>query len=357
MLLQDANRYIQKGLHHFGGFRHGRMPVQIVSIDLGFFRRISHRLSKARVITLMTLLALFSRPVKLGLSLLVSVGGVIALSGCQSQPVVAKLPQPSFSAPVIATAPVTAPNSSNIRYTPQVNTTPAKPTYTAMSQPRASGRGWAPTTAPGPWRWIVLHHSATIEGGAARFNASHISKGWDSLGYHFVVGNGTDTRDGLIEPGPRWWSQSIGAHTKSPDNRFNTYGIGVCYVGNFDNDRPSSKQMSESARLVAWLMKTYNIPPDRVLGHRDTGRATDCPGNNFRIATIRKMATDILAAEGTPIPTGPKLTSGEMLVSQTPPAPKPAAKAAPTRRTPPRTATSTTNKKAPAKAAPQKSSR
>ena len=293
----------------------------------------------------------------LAVALILPVFGLLPLTGCQSQPITAKLPAPSFSAPVIASP------SDNITYTaPSISTTaqPAqpKPSYTALSQPRSSGKGWAPSASPGPWRWIVLHHSATIEGGAGRFNASHISKGWDSLGYHFVIGNGTDTRDGLVEAGPRWWSQSIGAHTKSPDNRFNTYGIGVCYVGNFDTDRPTSRQLSESARLVAWLMKTYDIPPDRVLGHRDTGRATDCPGTNFHVATIRKMATDILRAEGSTIPTGPKLTSGEMLVTPAPAAPRPTASAI-KRSTPARSAPTPPKKttKAPTKAPAKKSSR
>ena len=29
------------------------------------------------------------------------------------------------------------------------------------------------------------------------------AKGWDELGYHFVIGNGTDTRDGQVEVGSR----------------------------------------------------------------------------------------------------------------------------------------------------------
>jgi hypothetical protein len=92
------------------------------------------------------------------------------------------------------------------------------------------------------WRWIVVHHSATVSGGAARFDKLHREKGWDELGYHFVIGNGTDTRDGQIEVGSRWVKQKRGAHTKTADNRFNDYGIGICLVGNFNYDRPTAEQ-------------------------------------------------------------------------------------------------------------------
>jgi hypothetical protein len=117
----------------------------------------------------------------------------------------------------------------------------------------------------------------------------HKAKGWDELGYHFVIGNGTDTSDGQTEVGPRWPKQKWGAHAKTPDNRFNKYGIGICLVGNFDNERPTKAQVQSLSHLVAYLMKTYKIPADRVIGHGDT-KATDCPGKNVHIADIRKMA-------------------------------------------------------------------
>src|SRR2546423_1565105 len=125
------------------------------------------------------------------------------------------------------------------------------------------------------WKWIVIHHSATHSGGAATFDRMHREKGWDELGYHFVVGNGTDTRNGQIEVGPRWGKQKWGAHAKTADNRYNDFGIGICLVGNFDVDRPTDDQMKSLSKLVAYLMKTYHIPPDRVLGHGDT-KPTDC---------------------------------------------------------------------------------
>ena len=38
------------------------------------------------------------------------------------------------------------------------------------------------------WTTIVLHHSATPSGNASLFDKFHRGKGWDELGYHFVIG-------------------------------------------------------------------------------------------------------------------------------------------------------------------------
>lgn len=147
------------------------------------------------------------------------------------------------------------------------------------------------------WRWIVLHHSATHGGGAIQFDKDHKARGWDELGYHFVIGNGTDTSDGLIEVGNRWRKQKHGAHAKTGDNRFNELGIGICVVGDFDHGQPSAAQMRALTQLTASLMKAYNIPANRVIGHRDT-KGTACPGETLyaRMPAIRAAAQRAVAA-------------------------------------------------------------
>ena len=126
----------------------------------------------------------------------------------------------------------------------------------------------------------------------------HKAKGWDELGYHFVVGNGTDTRDGQVEVGARWPQQKWGAHAKTPDNRYNDFGIGVCVVGNFDLTRPTDEQVRSLSKLVAFLMRTYRIPAERVVGHSDTGRPTECPGRLMNVAQVRRMSVQILVDAG-----------------------------------------------------------
>ena len=80
-----------------------------------------------------------------------------------------------------------------------------------------------------------------------------IFNGWDELGYHFVIGNGRGTPDGMIEVGSRWHKQKHGAHCKTPDNYFNNHGIGICLVGDFTKRRPSAAQMASLEQLVRFL--------------------------------------------------------------------------------------------------------
>jgi N-acetyl-anhydromuramyl-L-alanine amidase AmpD len=148
----------------------------------------------------------------------------------------------------------------------------------------------------------VIHHSATSNGSAAKFDRDHRAKGWDELGYHFVIGNGNGSGNGQVEVGSRWPRQKWGAHAKTPDNRFNEYGIGICLVGNFDVSRPTPQQQQSLARLVAYLMQTYNIPADRVIGHRDA-KSTACPGRNFSIPWLRREALALMGAESRPLRT------------------------------------------------------
>lgn len=154
-------------------------------------------------------------------------------------------------------------------------------------------RAWAPRGAPRPWRYIVIHHSATEEGGALAFHWMHTHKGWDELGYHFVIGNGSRSADGEVEVGSRWAKQKWGAHTKSSDGRYNQYGVGICLVGNFELTSPDDRQWKSAVRLVAFLMDRYDIAPENVLGHRDCWQ-TLCPGKHLSVPRLRQEAAELL---------------------------------------------------------------
>ena len=213
---------------------------------------------------------------------------LFAAAGCQQkQPasLVDNLPGPNFGGPVYQDKPV-AP------LPPPIVVAPPKP----LPAPQLGGipADWVPPVSRNNWYWIVVHHSATPTGGAAAFDKMHKAKGWDELGYHFVIGNGTDTPDGKIEVGPRWPKQKWGAHDKTPGNQFNEHGIGICLVGNFDLTRPSPAQMKSLEKLVAYLMRTYRISPDHVLGHGET-KATECPGRYMNVAAVRRACAQMIA--------------------------------------------------------------
>ena len=134
-----------------------------------------------------------------------------------------------------------------------------------------------------PWKYIVIHHSATKHGSAELFDKMHRNRGWDEMGYHFVIDNGDGGADGQVEVGSRWRKQKWGAHTKTPNNEYNNFGIGVCLVGNFMDHMPSQQQLESMRELVKYLMVTYDISPQNVIAHKDAPiiKPTECCGRVF----------------------------------------------------------------------------
>jgi N-acetyl-anhydromuramyl-L-alanine amidase AmpD len=157
--------------------------------------------------------------------------------------------------------------------------------------PSGNQSAWMPEHPSNRWECIVIHHSASDVGGAARFDQWHRAKGWDELGYHFVIGNGSDTGDGQIEVGPRWREQKHGAHCKTPDEYYNQHGIGICLVGNFDDYDPSPAQLASLAALCRFLCKQFNIPPSHIYTHGGVTGKTDCPGKLFDVGALRRELT------------------------------------------------------------------
>jgi len=168
---------------------------------------------------------------------------------------------------------------------------PGPPTA-ARRQDQWAGEGYR------PWRHIVIHHSATDRGSAAVFDRCHRARGWDELGYHFVIDNGHGGPDGRIEVGHRWRIQKWGAHCGgTPHNEYNNYGIGICLVGDFSRRAPSRRQLAALTRLVTDLARQYDIPPERVIGHCDApNAATACPGSRLH-EYIRRTLRPHLARE------------------------------------------------------------
>jgi hypothetical protein len=170
--------------------------------------------------------------------------------------------------------------------------TPVIPDYFA-TRPNLIAMGsvpaeWFPPVADNGWEVIVVHHSASDKGSARTFDIAHRARGWDELGYHFVIGNGTETPDGYIEVGNRWKKQKHGAHCKTPTNYYNEYGIGICLVGDFDQTNPTPAQMQSLRRLVAFLSQRYHVSRDHIYGHGEVqGTHTHCPGRYFPMNNLR----------------------------------------------------------------------
>lgn len=141
----------------------------------------------------------------------------------------------------------------------------------------------------GRWKYIVTHHSGIENGNARTYHAEHLRRRWENgLGYHFVIGNGRDSGEGEIEVGPRWLKQLHGGHVRN--EAYNEHGIGICLVGNFEQRRPTARQLASYHALVEWLRGGASLgATPRVTVHRWVDRNhTVCPGRHFPFDELRR---------------------------------------------------------------------
>jgi N-acetyl-anhydromuramyl-L-alanine amidase AmpD len=111
---------------------------------------------------------------------------------------------------------------------------------------------------------IVIHCSASPNGRDDRaedIHRWHLERGFDGIGYHWVI-----TRGGRLEAGrPEYWT---GAHAKG----HNTGSIGICLIG---TDEFTDKQFMELKCLLIRLRNRY--PDAIILGHNEISEKS-CPG-------------------------------------------------------------------------------
>lgn len=139
------------------------------------------------------------------------------------------------------------------------------------------------------WRKLVVHHSATANGNAAIFDRHHRDRRRmeHGLAYHFIIGNGTNSRDGQIEVGPRWTAQLRGGHLRSLT--LNEHSIGICLVGNFEKTKPTPHQLAALLELLQELHEPLLPHRPRVWLHRELpGERTVCPGRHFPARWLRE---------------------------------------------------------------------
>lgn len=104
---------------------------------------------------------------------------------------------------------------------------------------------------PRPWTGIVVHHSDSgPKTTRADIDRWHKEKGWDGIGYHYVI-----EWDGRVKAG-RPLSKS-GAHAKTgkPYSRNSTH-IGICLVG---RDTFTTNQLVNLEKLIDLLAQDFDI--------------------------------------------------------------------------------------------------
>lgn len=167
-------------------------------------------------------------------------------------------------------------------------------------------------------KWIVVHHSFSSDGeirnwdAIRKYHMSYRSNGniiteeeynfkqgrgegglqkpWADIGYHF----GIENVNGKLEVLTGRLIGESGAHATGKDPYdFNKISVGICLIGNYDNDPPSEDRLKLVASLCRQLQLEYGIPRDQVIGHRETfvkrGVPVEksCPGRMFDMEAFR----------------------------------------------------------------------
>jgi len=121
---------------------------------------------------------------------------------------------------------------------------------------------------------IVIHCSATREGvnvSAATIDTWHRKRGFDQIGYHYVIG-----LDGAIQAGRP--VNIMGAHVGGGGNRAS---IGIAYIGGVDANLKAKDTRTEAQKvaLIKIIKILKNIYPEASIhGHRDYSKDKDGDG-------------------------------------------------------------------------------
>ncbi|MFC2150147.1 N-acetylmuramoyl-L-alanine amidase [Calditrichota bacterium] len=117
---------------------------------------------------------------------------------------------------------------------------------------------------------IVIHCSDSSFGDAALIDGWHRERGFDGIGYHYVILNGYPTAESLRLQQPRWWDdgkvetgralERVGAHVAG----HNTRTVGVCLIG---VDQFTGAQLEALWQLVTELREQFGDL--EVAGHRE----------------------------------------------------------------------------------------
>lgn len=141
---------------------------------------------------------------------------------------------------------------------------------------------------------IVIHCSDSTWGSRDDIDKWHKERGWDMIGYHYVICNGRDKvtvngktkvlydrhEDGLIETGRKLSVK--GAHVKG----HNANSIGICLIG---KQHFSMKQLHSLSKLVNRLMEKFNLSLPDIYGHFELDSGKTCPNiNNSDLIDIIK---------------------------------------------------------------------
>jgi len=138
---------------------------------------------------------------------------------------------------------------------------------------------------------IIIHCSDSDFGSASVIDGWHKKRGWDGIGYHYVITNGIQescrkykgSDDGVIQEGRNIEKQ--GAHVRG----HNSDSVGICLIG---RHHFTGKQMFDALpTLLNVLLSSYKLTPDNIFGHNEFNPEKTCP--NFNVNDLRNLLKGI----------------------------------------------------------------
>lgn len=161
-----------------------------------------------------------------------------------------------------------------------------------------------------PKTYIVIHHSATPDGTIYRdfdsIKRGHLARGWRDIGYHWII----EKVNGQLVAQPGRPERDTGAHCIGR----NQNGIGVCVVGNFQDETPSDELYRFVANVCKGIIERH--PIKEIGGHRDYD-ATACPGQYFDVEKVRQMVKGDSVMQDVKVLVKGKELPGKLIDNQT----------------------------------------
>lgn len=146
--------------------------------------------------------------------------------------------------------------------------------------------------------YIVVHTAADGTPGVNRDTSAreidrwHRERGWEGIGYHYVV-----RLNGAVERGRD--EGQTGAHCLGLNSR----SLGVCLSGHGDYHGVPAAQWGKLIRLCVALCRKHGLASEAVIGHREVGRVAgprwktskSCPGKMVDMDGVRAVVASVMA--------------------------------------------------------------
>lgn len=132
---------------------------------------------------------------------------------------------------------------------------------------------------------IIIHCSDSEWGDVDDIDQWHKQRGWDGIGYHYLITNGRlknsreyqQEQDGKVQSGRPL--DKIGAHCKGE----NRDSIGICLIGK--HHFTSLQLFNALPDLLLCLMDEHDLSINDIYGHYEFNHNKTCP--NFNVFSLK----------------------------------------------------------------------